>query len=1235
MNGVPSAQQNLLMSGDDERNNPLNTHSLPRDRPVRLGVSVGLVATLVVALMALATAAANAEGFPSGKARGWNDNTFEAYVKKGETLTLTAKYAYKTSAQATHTLRIRGLGGVAKNCTISAAYVAGKGCTVTATAAQTGVMTAEIDSAAPRVDQNAATPATAAARQSTQYHWDVTVKAGSAVKPGRVWSPQYLRVGQDANDNTPAKVRAGAADLNLFFLDNRGWAYRAKYTGYNGVYSHIIANNLGLVQSSNGQQALRSAFENEALTYQGKNNKDYWIFLNRPAADLPATAKWPNGSTRTLSRMANPIVPSVTGAKFTRNGTATMAGKLTFTLKDYEGDVLVQFDTNRDGSYTAADRQYPLKNVTGAQTVSFDGKGPGGGTIAKGPLSARVTIPSYGEIHFISRDVEKRSGIEVQRLNGPAAGRTTLRWNDTGLGAQGSTTPRPDGRAGVNSTGGVHGWREGGPSGMTGHGNNRNIQDWTQIDVPVVASINIPGDPPPPAEPRLQVDKVQAGDPVEVDALDDQGNPIAGPTTYAPATGEPAAGASLVTREGTEGAYTYSPVAAGAQLLIANPVADDPANPDPAYQTYIPAPSPVPAGAQLFVEDGTQYVPVYVATATTKKVLRVPYRITVKSTLAANSNVVVTDFPLDGLNADSIRFVSATKGTWDPAIKGLRVGNMATNEVQSLNVTVDTPVDAPIGEVRRNLVIASSTENPKPAPTNPGTAPCQINGTVDLDVDQCDVVEDSDPDMRIWKALNDGMPQATAPGEEVEFLIRFGNFGGAPDRPVTVKDFPEVEKFVPGSMSLTDPSAGTIDGLTLTLPEGLDAGERGHVTFTGTVAEGAVGPIFNHATITSPEDPVDPDRPEVCVDNDTLEADDDNCDVAQIPLAPPADVKIEKLEESAKRIGKDVQITYTLKVTNDSEARAARDVAVKDTYPVGTDPTSVRVTAGPSKGEFTEATGDWKVTDRLEPKAFETVGLTLLVKNPPKDKAIVNTATVTSPDDPHVPGVCVPNTGDIHTDDDNCDQVETPVPGEPDIKVNKRDSAEDKGKARIKTEGPRTTITYTIEGGNYGEGDDENAVLLDQLPAKQIGVKILKKTRGSLVVDGDEIKWTLPGVFKAGERVSATFDVTFRTADIVGKDVINHVTITSEHNPYVPGDKCELNETLDKDKDQCDEVVTTIPADSPEPPVVDPPKDPGGFLPNTGGPQLTGLLVGLGLLVTGGALAYRNRRRKEDYETSA
>ena len=318
---------------------------------------------------------------------------------------------------------------------------------------------------------------------SDRMDWDITVQNGNTDIPGRVWSTDYT-------------VRnVSPTDLTVYYLSEQGFLYQADYTNYMGVDSNISVDSTGNTLDGTCTSAYKSydygtpaegfPYGDEA-TYDtprdrapGTCGDPYKIFFEKPAADLPATGKLPDGTTTWINPQLT--LPTLTSLDFNQTGTDKRSGTFTVGADNFTGQATVQVDVNGTG------------------TVDFDGLDGNGNAIdPHTDMSARAIIDHAGEIHFVNWDVEERDGIQVTALNGPQSGSTKLYWDDTDLRTAGRdcTTPQLDGTAGVDSTGGVHGWTcdDSANDGVTGSwGDYRYIDDWTYQTVDREKTVDLPG----------------------------------------------------------------------------------------------------------------------------------------------------------------------------------------------------------------------------------------------------------------------------------------------------------------------------------------------------------------------------------------------------------------------------------------------------------------------------------------------------------------------------------------------------------------------------------------------------------------------------------------------------------------------------------------------------------------------------------------------------------------------
>lgn len=322
------------------------------------------------------------------------------------------------------------------------------------------------------------------------YDWAVTVRKGATTVPGRVWSERFV-VNQDPS--------SPPTDISLWYQSEFGYTYRAIHRGYHGTDSTFEADSFGVVQDGTCTPAYQSSVTLRPAA--GACGGTFKLFFEAPAVDLPSTATRWNGTTDWI-RQPVPATPVITGGRFTPAAPGARAGTLAFDLSGYSGPLTVHVDADDDGDHTGpVDRSLPVIAKAGAVAVPFDGLDGSGAPIPIGrSFSFEVVVDRAAEIHFVNSGIALRSGgIDVLRLNGPLLGRSTLHWNDIAFQEAGrdrcGTTPIADGRAGVSSTGGVHGWDLGTcGDGVRGtRGAQGATEEWTYVPVHVAHAVRVEG----------------------------------------------------------------------------------------------------------------------------------------------------------------------------------------------------------------------------------------------------------------------------------------------------------------------------------------------------------------------------------------------------------------------------------------------------------------------------------------------------------------------------------------------------------------------------------------------------------------------------------------------------------------------------------------------------------------------------------------------------------------------
>ena len=1155
---------------------------------------VAMPVVAAVGLTALAASPASAASSTT-MVNATNDEQFSLFTKAGEKVNWVVKVAAQTSQpDANYSLKlIDNTGATVATASIPAGSANGvtRTLTATATATNAGVWYAVIDAdVIPFNPIGQAAPASLD-HQVQHLSWDLNVlsSAGTAI-PGRVWFDDGYNVAQQDGNQTKAQLLSNSADMSLWYLDDHGWLYKGDYTNYNGVYSRLYVNHLGLTSTTTGQPLYQSVPVGSAGEVGKPGNPAYKMFPEVPAADLPASATWPDGSVRPLNNSANPLSPTVTSFSFARTNNTSDAGTFTYAIDNFQGVASIVVDTDGSGAPSAGDVTLPsvYDGVTG--TVTWDGKDASGTPVpVTKSVKAWVQVDRTGEIHFLNQDVELRGGLQVTRLNGPSAPDTTLYWNDTNLTTDSShqvATSVKDGTAGVDSTGGVHdlpasnGTTSG--DGMNGWGNTRVIDDWTYVPVnatllttipPLAADVKIVKDltnvgPVPPGDNidwKVAVTNEGTANATNVVVKDVFQSPVSPAATAmtAPtkgtvsgtswsvgtlAPGETAtvqvhgvidAGFlgnsvdNLATVTSTEDPYTGNNTVGGTQDNT--DLTGDTDNAD-IVNTPLAMYPPDMRILKTRVGSGT------VAAGNT-----VTYTVQVQNAgQGPATGVSVTDLAPAGL--DNVTLSAPSMGT----VSGLdwNVGNMAPGAVEQ--VTVKGTVSATATGDLVNTAVVSSNEDSYIG--DPAT--CQDNTTLAGDTDQCDLVPVTvaNPDLRILKERNG--TSAIRVGDTVSYKVTVANQGKGAATNVVSSDIAPADLT---GVTLSAPSLGTVSGLNWNIGT-LPAGQNATVTVTGTVRAGASGNLVNTATVTSVEDPYK-GSPASCQDNTDLPGDTDQCDLVRDPITPPdPDLRILKELGTTGSIGVGDTVTYTVYVQN-AGGSGATNVTAADLAPAELSNVTL---SNPTKG--TTSGTDWTIGSLA---ANETV--TVTVKGTVKAGAsgkVTNMATTTSTEDPYKGDGTVANAQDntdLAGDTDQADivsfTVESPV-----LKIVKTNET-------TGSVGVGDTITYKIAVNNSGKVTAHNVTVADAAPAELANVTLSGATAGT--VSGTD--WTV-GDLAAG----ATETVTVKGVVKAGTtgSVVNVATTKSDENPPngTPGN-CQDNTDLAGDNDQCDPV--SVPVDSP------------------------------------------------------
>ena len=406
------------------------------------------------------------------------DNTFYAYVKANETVDVAflkadQKEPFNTT-QEDVTITLDGPGIAQQKCVAPKNVAVGQGCQFAAVVApQTGIWRIQFSVPAPARAYPEVAPSIRWG--GNLFSWQVTVKNGATEQKGRVWTSQYaLRQPDNTLFNT---------DFEHYYVSEDGYIYRMLTRGYNGQISTLSADGIGVREGKKCEPIYRSTDTSDTKFSPafGDCGSAYKLFFEQPAGELPAAAKNWEGKDEWL----RPTVkrPTVSELHFSSDGSIDQqSGKISFYLRHFIGQYKVKIDVDNDGGFDGQNDvtlQQQMKQLSnGLQSVTFDGVDKTGQIIPPSqPIGVKIEITRVAEIHFVSADVEGRTGgIELTRLNGENAPTDRMCWNDTELAtiAEPLMTKQTDGRDCPESKSGVHGWAYSGAS----WGNARYVDDW-------------------------------------------------------------------------------------------------------------------------------------------------------------------------------------------------------------------------------------------------------------------------------------------------------------------------------------------------------------------------------------------------------------------------------------------------------------------------------------------------------------------------------------------------------------------------------------------------------------------------------------------------------------------------------------------------------------------------------------------------------------------------------------
>ncbi len=363
-------------------------------------------------------------------------------------------------------------------------------------AGQEGVWEIDFISPTGGADQNS-NPAPVAAyanwtQPNSQYvtAFDVSVRnaGNTAFLTGRVFTNVLSGILGNFITGFNAILNIVTRDGYLYTLDNNGQA---------GNGFTFFVNNKGF-RNTNGSPSYQSVNNTINPDVQDPRSADtqsditHKIFFNAPAADLPASAATPGGTTWLLNIPVKPEIAQVqfTGTEGTpgKAGTAPLGGNITFTATT-NGTYTIGIDVNRNGIFNdPVDRQLTGIVNAGSNQVSWDGMDGQGNKVPAIAADYNVTVGVSlyaAEVHFPFFDVERNvNGIKLTRINGANAPEYTIHWDDSPIIVVGTPSNPVKNVNGISSLTNGHKWgATTTEDNDTDFGNNKSIDTWAYASV--------------------------------------------------------------------------------------------------------------------------------------------------------------------------------------------------------------------------------------------------------------------------------------------------------------------------------------------------------------------------------------------------------------------------------------------------------------------------------------------------------------------------------------------------------------------------------------------------------------------------------------------------------------------------------------------------------------------------------------------------------------------------------
>lgn len=258
--------------------------------------------------------------------------------------------------------------------------------------------------------------------------------ANGELQTGRVFSKKWsLEQNGTLIDNEKDRHFLHTSDIEMYHRTSDGYLYKQEMTEFNGLYSTISSDGIGIVNKETcapipGDAKADSAkypaliFDPQIQTACNLGLESNNIFFEMPDSKLPANAISPFGEKINVNPKLEDRMQSFSDIEYHKTSPYEHGGTFEFESKNVQSFVDVKINISENGQFSdtkTIERSVWVSNVSNKAKVVWDGKYSDGTAVPNyASVSVDVELKTAGEIHFVLDDVEMKGSTTVTRLNG-------------------------------------------------------------------------------------------------------------------------------------------------------------------------------------------------------------------------------------------------------------------------------------------------------------------------------------------------------------------------------------------------------------------------------------------------------------------------------------------------------------------------------------------------------------------------------------------------------------------------------------------------------------------------------------------------------------------------------------------------------------------------------------------------------------------------------------------------